>query len=511
MSSESSDPERYSISEMMDRLKERSSNNPSPGELVTRADGSQAIKVRKRKRRSDQPERDVQKQSRRLRALQLSALLVGVVVLLLVCGGALFYYNGSPFRNKVLERISVSSGATAEVSQFRVTPIGVNAADLSLKWPEHSVLKSLYLKGVSAELQATSFLGQYWSGDEITALSGELLIDQPAEGGGPLLGEGLDTHFRFTRFRSPSMSVIVGSRASPAMSISETEISFYPQTLNARPEMRITKGTVAFRNGLPPLKIDRGFFGFTGRQVDVVSLRVEDPSDPLAVIELSGPLGPFTANKVSTLNIGKVEDFPLEHLTGLDLGNILTGRIESRERPNSNFLSFSSGSMDSRRVVLAFRGGFSSQLTLSNLPFLGELARMLDDKGYEQPVIDSGASGILRLSGTGCSIEDLRLEAKSRMIVRGSLAVSSSKALSGHLEIGIPTKQVSKLLRGLDSSFSPPREEMRWIEIEVSGTTLSPADDFEKQVKASISPAHPDPSAPPSTPRSLFEDATRAR
>ena len=45
-----SDPEKYSIDEMMERLKGQPADDPATaGELVTRADGSQALRVRKRK------------------------------------------------------------------------------------------------------------------------------------------------------------------------------------------------------------------------------------------------------------------------------------------------------------------------------------------------------------------------------------------------------------------------------------------------------------------------------
>lgn len=507
---ESSEPEKYSISEMMDRLKERTSGDPSQGELVTRADGTQAIKVRKRKRRSDQPERESQKQAKRVRALQMIAALVVVVAMLLVAAGVLFYYNGSPYRNKVLQRIAVATGGEAEVTQFRVTPLGANAQTFAIKWPEQSVLKSLTLSsGVMAELKLTSFLGRTWSGDELTAEKGELLIGESTTGKELVLDE--ESHFKFTRFRCPNMTVVLGNPQSPAMTIRETEISFYPQTSNSRSELRLTKGALVFRGGLPPLNIDRGYFGISGRQVEVVGLRLEDPVDSKGVIELSGPVSPFMNSKVSTLDIKKVDNFPIEHLIGQEFGQILSGRIESRDLPNSNFLSFMPGSLDSHRVVLAFRGGFSSKLTLANLPFLVELARMLDDSGYERPSIDSGASGVLRMSAAGCSIEDLRLEAKSRMVVRGTLSVSTTKALSGHLEVGIPTNQVSTMLHRLDSAFGPPREDMRWIEIEISGTTSAPADNFGKRLSSSSSNQEADPSAPVATPRSLFEEATKPR
>jgi len=509
MLSESSDPEHYSIAEMMDRLKERSSGDPADGELVTRADGSQAIKVRRKKRRSEQPERENQKQAKRLRVLQVIVILVLLLVLLLIAAGGLFYFNGSPFRSKVVQRISLASGGVAGLAQFRVTPFGANAQSLSVKWPDQSVLKSLSLTGVTTDLRVTSFLGQAWSGDELTAGRGELQISEPAASGEVAIED--EDQFKFTRFRCPDMAISFGNPQSPAMAIRGTEISFYPQNQNARPELRLTKGAVSFRSGLPPLNIDRGLFGFSGRQMEVVSLRLEDPEDTRGVIELSGSVSPFSISKFSTLVIKKLENFPIEHLVGQDFGRILSGRIEVRDLPNSNFLSFRPGALETHRVVLAFRGGFSSKLTLANLPFLGQLAMLLDDSGYERPIIESGATGTLRMSGAGCSIEDLRLESKSRILIRGSLTVTSNKALSGRLEVGIPTKQVSNFLRRLDSAFSQPKEEMRWIEIEISGTTAAPADDFGKRLTQAPTRPEADSSSPASSPRSLFDEATKPR
>ncbi len=511
MPSDSPEPEKYSISEMMDRLKERSSGDPSSGELVVRADGSQAIKVRKRKRRSEQVERDSQKRAKRLRAIQLVVFLMLVLTALLVAGGALIYYNGSSYRSKVIERIGAATGAIAEVSQFRVTPLRVNASALTLTWPEHSVIKNLSLNGVSAELHVSSLLGQTLSGDEMTARDGELILSDPTVAGAGLLGEEASERFRFSRFRTSDMTVILGDGRNPAVTVKQTEISFYPMSVNGRPELRLNKGTVGFGSGFPALNLDRGLFAFSGRQLEVLNLRLENPADARGVIELAGTITPFNKGRTSSLDIKKVENFPIEHLFGQEFGRILSGRIESRDLPNSNFLTFIPGSMESAQLMMAFRGGFSSKLTLSNLPFLNVLARTLDDSGYQRPSIDSGASGIIRMSSSGYSIEDLRLEAKSRLMLRGSLSVTNGRQLKGRLELGLPANQVSNYLRAIDAEFSAPREEMRWIDIEVSGTTAAPEDDFGKRlISKTTRPANgADPSG--ATPRSQFEEATKPR
>jgi hypothetical protein len=275
--------------------------------------------------------------------------------------------------------------------------------------------------------------------------------------------------------------------------------------------MRITGGSLDLGGDLPSFKIDRGYFGFSGRQMEVVGLRLEDPTDPRSVVELAGPITPFASTRASTLDIEKVENFPIEHLVGLDLGQILSGRIESREVINSNFLSFNPGAPESSRFVLSFRGGFSSRLTLSNFPFLYELSRILDDSGYEKPGIDSGASGVIRYSGGTWVIDELRFESKSRLAVRGSLTIGADKSLSGRLEVGLPARQISTFLSRMDPLFSPPREDMRWIDVEVSGKTTAPQDDLAKRLVASMKAAGSGNVPSGTDPRSQFEDATRPR
>ena len=159
MSAAPSEPEKYSIDEMMDRLKDSPSENPEDGELVTRADGSQAIRVRKRKRRSSQPHKEEVQRTRRARIIQVSAALVLVLVAALAIGGAIAYANSSPFRRSLVRKIEQVSGATIELQLFRMNPQTANAGSFSLAWPDGNVLKSLSMRGLTAEIFPASFFG----------------------------------------------------------------------------------------------------------------------------------------------------------------------------------------------------------------------------------------------------------------------------------------------------------------------------------------------------------------
>src|ERR1035437_3096621 len=153
---QSQEPENYTIDAMMDRLKERPSESHEEGELVTRSDGSVALKVRKHKRRSSQPHKEHEKRVRKLRAVQVTGLLVSVMLVIFTGGGILVYHNMPAFRNSLTEKISAWTGAQAELTQFRASPIGCSAASMALHWPESGILKELSARGMEGDLSLDS-------------------------------------------------------------------------------------------------------------------------------------------------------------------------------------------------------------------------------------------------------------------------------------------------------------------------------------------------------------------
>ena len=84
----------------MERLKERGHEE---GELVTRADGTQAIKVRKKKRRSNQPHKEQERAKQRFRIIKLGIAFVLLTLVVVAAASMLFYYNSSSFREDTRE------------------------------------------------------------------------------------------------------------------------------------------------------------------------------------------------------------------------------------------------------------------------------------------------------------------------------------------------------------------------------------------------------------------------
>ena len=113
MSEPSSEPEKYTIDEMMDRLKNRDSADPE-GELVTRSDGSQARKIKKRKRRSNQAVNKETKRNQKVQAMQIAGFVVLIAVAGLAIGVGVLYANSTAFRESLIKKIGKTTEAKVE-------------------------------------------------------------------------------------------------------------------------------------------------------------------------------------------------------------------------------------------------------------------------------------------------------------------------------------------------------------------------------------------------------------
>jgi len=503
-------PEKYSIDEMMDRLKQANDPSPEDGVLVTREDGTQAIRVRKRKRRSEQPAKERAKRQKRVRAIQITAGLSLGVLGLLAAGGALVYANTSSYRTRLLDKLNEATGSRAGVSQFRVTPTGADALELDLQWPETSCLKKLALRNVEADLHPKSFFGGGWSGDEVLAQTAELNIGSPRETFSSIPSTSAEPFFRFERIRSPKAAILIGDSANPSVTVRDCEISFYPKNTSGRPELRMNRGTVSFGKDFPVFPLDRSLMVFNGNQLDLVALRLNASDHPQSTLQLSGSISATGEPRPATMDV-KFASFPLEQLAGRDLGRFVSGAVDSREASTVNFLTFIPGQPDSYRFSASWAGGGDSPLKMAELPCFSELARLIGDGWFIAPAFDGACGGTLRLEKTAVRFDDLDLHAKSRLRVTGSIMAGKDKALSGHLRLGIPSSFALADESGrLHRLLSAENEGFRWVDVEVSGTVTKPVDDFRQKLAEPFSTPRK-PAANKGENESQFEELTRPR
>jgi hypothetical protein len=512
MSAAPREPEKYSIDDMMDRLQAGPSENPEDGELVTRADGSQAIRVRKRKRRSNQPHKEQGYRTRRIRIMQVSATLVLVFIAVFAIGGAIIYANSSPFRHSLTRKIEQTSGATVELQQFRMNPKTANATQLSLAWPDGNILKTLSLQNLAAEIFPASFFGKTMTGEEITAGYGLIALQFPKPGH-PLRNSRANEGFsaiRFNRYRIPTLDITLGNPSAPVIKLGKTEGSLSPQNVSGRPQLSLYHGDLVI-DGWPKLRMDRALVEIRGNEADIIGMRILHDTDDRGALVCSGTVAPYTSGQRSSLAV-KLEAFQLSGITGPALGRLFSGRVDSFPAPKSNVLSFLPAENSAAILDIAFRASPTSQIEILGFPFLFALSQTLDeDPWFLNPIFEGDAGGVVHREGGIVSLRNIDLQSKGRLALRGEISMATDQSLTGNLQVGLAEAMIAASQSSrLKSMFGPPKEGFRWITLKIAGSAAAPTDNF-KELYSATTVAPRDSSAPAGHQRSTFEELTRPK
>jgi hypothetical protein len=475
-----SDQENFSIDEIIDRLKNSQNEDPlSDGELVTRADGTQAIRVRRRKRRSHQPHKDERKRRRHTRMIQVSAVLLVILVGAFTFGSAIIYANSVPFRQKILRIIGTSSGAEVKIEQFRVNPARALAGRVILKWPEGNALRELTLRTASADISPLSFLGKSLVGSEITFNQGALNLSAP-QAGEPLrvLPPGTGSkQLHFDRYVIPKLQVIFGNSPQPVLMLQDSEASFEPKYASARPQLLLNRGEIVFR-GWPKTRLDRAHIEFRGNEVDIVGMRLFHQGHNRGIMELEGTVFPYALDRPSVLSV-RMDSYPIAGIAGAEMERLISGTLSTVPLPKSNYLSFKCGSEGDATLSLSFQNLSPRPLEIRGFPFLMNLARVMEDNWYERPVFEVEATGALLRTSSYVTLKELDLQNKDRMAVRGRLTLTSDRHLSGELRIGIAPAMVETCPdRRLHVLAGPVEDGFRWFTLKIDGSPTVPKDNF---------------------------------
>jgi hypothetical protein len=496
MSDSSSDPKKYTIEEMMDRLNGRDSSE-SPAKLVTRSDGSQAMKVRRRKRRTTQAFKEETKRNHRIQVMQIAGFVSLVVLLGLAAGIGILYANSSAFRESLLVKLEDSSGAKVSLIQFRINPAAANANKVLLEWPGGNALSTLELVPITAKIAPQSFLGKVFGGEEIVADKGKLLLSAPAKLLPARYKPAPDGNLpvKFQRYSVPSLDIRFGETAGHRRTITGTEASFYTGIVADHSEIRLRGGLLEF-DEWPPLSLDRSYMKRSDGRFQIQSMRFMAPKGAnknkaaTGFIDFSGTVRPLEAAATHTLE-ANVQGMQLPYLVGADFGRIFMGGVDNSEIPDSNFLTFSPDSPESSVLELTLTNSLDSRIELGGLMFLSQLSAVLNERWYESPIFVDDVAFVVKRRGSEVEIKEINLVSRGRMAIRGSLSNGKGGAISGILRIGLPETTVSAAEnKRLNRLFGPTHEGYRWLDVKVGGTSAMPKDNFkELYTKAAEAPA----------------------
>jgi hypothetical protein len=477
------EPEKYTLEEMMERLKERGHEE---GELVTRADGTVAIKVKKRKRRSKQPHKEQEKRNQRLRILQIGIVFFLITAAIATATGMLFYYNSNAFRESTLQKIATWTGADVELAEFTVTPNTAKCATANFTWPEGNYLSQLQVMHPSAHLDISSFLGNKWGGTTVVGKTGKLYFSA-ADPAAPKRSSPASSDtafpFGFTNYRCEKLDIIgQGADRLPWVTIEGTEASLIKTTRGT--QTRFIGGLVKM-NGFQPMLIDRGSIYFELGQMRVENLRFK-PTAGTGTLEIQNSIELYSpeSSKMELL----LSEFPLEILLGNELEVIFSGHVDTPSNALNRLFSVKPGDLKSLKLQVGFRGSERDPLTIRNLPFLNELSRELQNPEYaRQYDFSDRVEGELLRSDGETRVQGLRLEKKGAFCILGEVFVKNG-ALGGTLQVGLPVSLLldEQLHGALKQVFVRQEDGYVWCEVQLSGLPGQPQDTFAAQLQQAI-------------------------
>jgi hypothetical protein len=490
------EPENYSIDDMMDRLRSRGEGGTDgEAELVTRDDGSQVYRVRKRKRRSQQPKKDKERRKKQFRVVQV---VFGVALVALT--GAAFvasvlYLNSGAYKDSVIERIRVWTGAEPTVTELRVTPVSAAASSLELKWPEGSVLESLKLGGISGDLQFGRLLGGKWKGNELySANGGTLVLRKPGTVAGKAVGtpEGTECPFHF-RYRSSKFSVLSGDPAKPAFRVKDSEASLVMLDPMAKAANFQLEGGSLQVSGWGEYGLSFASLQFENGDVRVGGLRLVPAGANKGEIRIDSPGDVSLDFEGGRTELGvHLLQMPLNALLGPSFGTWLSATVETPEGAEAGKFSLKLGAEPEMSLRVPFRAVTTADTEAGGLPMFEVLATQLQEPWYQRPRFEVEARGDAVKSAAGSGVENLNLEARGRLIVTGKVHAKQDGNIDGSLDVGLPAPAVANGTPELRAVFSRKAGGYLWAKVRVFGNSRDPQDNLEAQLgssAATVSPA----------------------
>ncbi|MBK1825860.1 hypothetical protein [Haloferula rosea] len=478
-----SDQESYSLDEMMNRLRSQGEQAAEGDErLVTRPDGTQVVKVRKRKRRSHQPHKE-EEMKRRKRSLVVAAL-VSVVVVSLALGifGWVLYLNGSGYRDQVVARVEQWTGAEVEMRSFRATPVSAAADLMQLSWPETSPVARMKLNAVRGDLRLSSHLSGTWRGERMVAGSGEIVLRAAAAAGEEsttLVDEELP-------FQSPMqvsrLNVVFGDGERAALALRET------QALMTVPDPALPSSNIIFEGGTTRLgrwglfEVDSASLSLSSSGVRLGNLRLGSEAAPEAVIRLSGENFPDIAVRGGPTVLGlEVREIPSALLLGPSMGTLIEGRFETPDGDDSSRCELDVTNLETLRISGAVHNTKATSLKLFRLQMFDALAEMMDNPRFTQPRFEKRSSLRFERTMTGVRLSEINLDSDGMLRLRGEMSEANGK-LSGALQVGIPEILMAAApSREVPLVFRESSQGYRWCTVRLSGTTSKPVDDLASQ------------------------------
>lgn len=495
--------EQYSLDEMMSALRDKEREKEEKGEIVTRSDGSVARKVKRRKRRSDQPEKASPEKAKKSLVVKV---LIGASLCLFLILGAVFLlisFNSNSYREETEKKAGEWIGADVNLNGMKLLPSSVKMTDASLVWPEYSYIRSIELKRIEGHAGLLSFLGARMGGVEVGGAIGKMKIAMPVGEGS--VGQALEEAefpFDFERYYCDALDVAFGEEGGLSLKGASVSLRYLGEKGF---RVGIDQGTLQLE-GWEPLPIANALVQFEENQLIVQPLSLEMPIDDFQTLNASIKLGGVISleeGEASEL-VMEVDSFPAQTLFGLGMGKLFDGEVRSAKGK----VSYRAGENFPDEISAKFRG---AQFELKGFPFLAALKELFPNEGYDSIYFDTDIQGVLRARPGGVAIESLKMAQKDIFRIEGSMIVSDEGKLAGKMTLWINRGLINSepRLKSYPGLNKVEKAHSR-VDFELGGTVDNPEDNF--RIVSGLEAALPGVDQPKSTEtEDLWDEITKPK
>ena len=464
------DGQNYSLDEMMDRLRsdeqeKLTQKNKADGELVTRKDGSQALKVRKRRRRSVQPD----KNSNNLSPKVKWTILAGTLGVGIIFTAAIIFiiakYNGRSFKEKTESIIAeITNAQKSEISKLRITPISAKATTFSIDWGNHTFLKRAEFNNLRSDIKPASFITSKWKGPEIVTSTGQIYLQKPLLSA-ETTSDTSPSPYDFGSYRCNQLDIYFGQNPD-APAIKELQISL--RKTNTEIHQIVFQGGKVIIPDWPDCRLSSGIITLNAEDAQIETL-ISAENSKSGALKITGRI-PKNTQKNIKLNV-KATNYPIHELLGTELGKLVLGNVQSDlgeisydyDNPSASGLKFS----------LPFN---SNYIRITSFPFLTILKDFTNNSKYVRPSFTNCEGDIIR-TASGVSLNNIDFVSNSLISLLGDIHVGSDRKLSGTLDVGIP---VSAFIGSPPKPFTGPRDGLYYVKLTLSGTIQNPHDNLRE-------------------------------
>ncbi|MGJ8676791.1 MAG: hypothetical protein ACSHX0_04695 [Akkermansiaceae bacterium] len=441
-------------------------------ELVTREDGTQVIRVKKRKRRSKQPSKKPKQKSNPV--ILWTNILLSTALLIVPALGTIYIitkYNGGSFKELSEKNIAqVTNADKAQLKALKVSPISAKANSINLSWSQDGFFNKALLKNLRASIDLSSFVRKTWVGEEIVASEGHIYLRTPQSSTGNVASSSHENIYDFATVRCENLSVHFGDqKGSPLIKNIKATLRKTDATYKT-----ILQGGELVSKRWPALKISSSIItkSISGQKLSSI-IEADKNSGEITV------RGNLQKNVDQPLNLGiSVDNFPIEELLGADLGRMISGNISCDE--GSIEYQYNKSAKNALEVVIPFK---SSELIMDQLPMFRLLSEYTVNTQYVEPTFNH-CTGILIRTLDQINIRDINFISNNLITITGNIEILADDSMQGLLDIKLPKyvfpASVPSFLESTEDGFYR-------CQVIIGGNIHSPHDNFKEQFSASSS------------------------